>query len=71
MICAFFSPPLFLLTQTYRNWIPGPQFPPEDYASFIAELDAEHRHYIPIIDAAISIETNETDSCSCMILPAP
>nr|ALS55547.1 alpha-glucosidase [Phaffia rhodozyma] len=47
---------------TYRNFVPAPnRFEPADYKAFVDELHANNQHYIPIIDAAIGVVTNDTD----------
>lgn len=50
------------LYHAYRDFTSDPvSFPGEDMRTFIRELVSRNQHYIPIVDAAVPKEVNDTD----------
>ncbi|EKM60281.1 glycoside hydrolase family 31 protein [Phanerochaete carnosa HHB-10118-sp] len=50
------------LYHAVRDFTADPvSFPPEEMRTFIRELAANNQHYIPIVDAAVAKQVNDTD----------
>ena len=50
------------LYHAFRDFTSDPvSFPGDEMREFIAELTANHQHYIPIVDAAVPVTVNATD----------